>query len=305
MAGNLGSRDYDRRVRIDLHTHSNRSDGTDPVPELITHARTAGLDVIALTDHDTADGWAEGRAAAEEQRIGFVPGIEVSCKVGGTSVHLLAYLADPAYGPLAGELARVREGRTGRMPAMVARLNGLGIAITVEDVLAQATGTPSIGRPHVADALVAAGVVADRKEAFDRYLADGRPAHVQRYAIEPGRAIDLVRAAGGVPVIAHPWGRSSRHVLTPDVVARLVGHGLAGLEVDHQDHSAEDRAALRAIAAEHGLIVTGSSDHHGLGKSDHDLGVNTTAPDQFEALMTAAGTAAAGSDANPPEAFLP
>jgi 3',5'-nucleoside bisphosphate phosphatase len=306
VTGSVGARGYDRRVRIDLHTHSNRSDGTNPVPELVAHARAAGLDVLALTDHDTADGWAEARAAAEAERIGFVPGIEISCKSGATSVHLLAYLVDPAYGPLAEELARVREGRTGRIPAMVARLNGLGIGITVEDVLAQATGTPSIGRPHVADALVAAGVVADRKEAFDRYLADARPAHVQRYAIEPGRAIELVRAAGGVAVIAHPWGRTSRHVLTEDVIARLVTeHGLAGLEVDHQDHSPADRAALREIAAGHGLIVTGSSDYHGLGKSDHDLGVNTTAPDQFGALLAAAKASASRSGASPPEAFLP
>jgi 3',5'-nucleoside bisphosphate phosphatase len=293
-------------VRIDLHTHSNRSDGTDPVPELVAHARAAGLDVLGLTDHDTADGWVEGRDAAEAEGIGFVPGIEVSCRVGTTSVHLLAYLADPAYPPLAGELARVREGRSGRVPAMIARLNALGIAITVEDVLAEATGTPSIGRPHVADALVVAGAVADRKEAFDRYLAEGRPAHVQRYAIEPGRAIELVRAAGGIPVVAHPWGRGSRQVLTAHMIARLVAdHGLAGLEVDHQDHDAADRAALREIATGLGLIVTGSSDHHGLGKTDHDLGANTTAPDQFEALLAGAKASAAASTASPPEAFLP
>ena len=293
-------------MRIDLHTHSNRSDGTDPVPELVAHARASGLDVLGLTDHDTADGWVEGREAAEAEGIGFVPGIEVSCRVGTTSVHLLAYLADPAYPPLAGELARVREGRSGRVPAMIARLNALGVAITVEDVLAEAIGTPSVGRPHVADALVVAGAVADRKEAFDRYLAEGRPAHVQRYAIEPGRAIELVRAAGGIPVVAHPWGRGSQQVLTADMIARLVAdHGLAGLEVDHQDHDAADRAALREIATGLGLIVTGSSDHHGLGKTDHDLGVNTTAPDQFEALLARAKASAAASSASPPEAFLP
>jgi len=306
LPGLVRPRRYDRHVRIDLHTHSNRSDGTDPVPDLVAHARAAGLDVLGLTDHDTADGWVEGRVAAEAAGLGFVPGIEISCKAGRTSVHLLGYLMDPSYEPLAAELAHVREGRSGRIPAMVARLNGLGVEITVADVLAQATGTPSVGRPHVADALVAAGAVADRKEAFDRFLADGRPAHVQRYAIEPGRAIELVREAGGVPVIAHPWGRGSRQVLTADGIARLVTeHGLAGLEVDHQDHSPEDRAALRGIAAANGLIVTGSSDHHGLGKTDHDLGCNTTAPDQFEALLAAAKANAAQSAASPPEAYLP
>lgn len=295
-------------MRIDLHTHSNRSDGTDTVPGLIAHAREAGLDAIALTDHDTTDGWAEGRAAAQETGIGFVPGIEISCKLAYTSVHLLAYLPDPTHQGLADELARVRASRNGRMPAVVERLNEIGLDISTNDVLAQATGTPSVGRPHVADALVAAGIVADRTEAFDKYLADGRPGHVQRYAVEPTRAIELVRDAGGVPVIAHPWGRGSRRVLTADVIAGLTAYGLGGLEADHQDHSPADRAALRAIAADNGLIVTGSSDHHGLGKTDHDLGVNTTDPEQFEALLELARTNAANaaaSGARPPEALLP
>ncbi|MFC0629105.1 PHP domain-containing protein [Kribbella deserti] len=293
-------------MRIDLHTHSNRSDGTDPVADLIAKAKREGLDVIAVTDHDTTDGWVEGRTAAEEFGIGFVPGIEISCKLDGTSVHLLAYLPDPSFGPLADELTLVREGRTDRVPAIVARLNAAGVDLTVDQVLAQATGTPSVGRPHVADALVANGTVADRGEAFDRFLADGRPGHVSHYAIDPGRAIELVRAAGGVPVIAHPWGRSSHRVLKPEVIARLVAdHGLAGLEVDHQDHSPSSRETLRGIANDLGLIITGSSDHHGAGKVDHDLGVNTTAPDQFEALLALAKSNAAAGAANPPEAYLP
>ncbi|MGW7685292.1 PHP domain-containing protein [Kribbella sp. NPDC054772] len=294
-------------MRIDLHTHSNRSDGTDPVDVLMTHARQAGLDVIALTDHDTADGWVDGRRAAEELGIGFLPGLEISCKLDGISVHLLGYLPDPAYPPLAADLQVVREGRTDRIPTIVARLNSIGVPLTVDEVLAQATGTPSVGRPHVADALVANGTVANRSEAFDKYLADGRAGHVPHYAIEPGRAIDLVREAGGVPVIAHPWGRSSYKVMTEDTVARLVqDHGLAGIEVDHQDHSPESRDALRAIANNLGIIYTGSSDHHGAGKIDHDLGVNTTEPEQFERLLEVAKTnAAASADAQVPEAYLP
>ncbi|MFF0343780.1 PHP domain-containing protein [Kribbella sp. NPDC004875] len=293
-------------MRIDLHTHSNRSDGTDPVDVLMTHAQQAGLDVIALTDHDTADGWVDARRAAEELGIGFVPGLEISCKLNGISVHLLGYLPDPAYAPLAADLQVVRDGRTDRIPTIVERLNGLGVPLTVDEVLAQATGTPSVGRPHVADALVANGTVANRSEAFDKYLADGRAGHVPHYAIEPGRAIDLVREAGGVPVIAHPWGRSSYKVMTEDTIARLVqDHGLAGIEVDHQDHSPESREALRAIANNLGIIYTGSSDHHGAGKIDHDLGVNSTEPDQFERLLEVAKTNAAASDAQVPEAFLP
>ena len=293
-------------MRIDLHTHSNRSDGTDPVDVLIAHAQQAGLDVIALTDHDTADGWTDGRRAAEELEIGFVPGIEISCKLRGISVHLLGYLLDPSQPELAEELRIVRDGRTDRIPSIVARLNSIGVSLTVDEVLAQATGTPSVGRPHVADALVANGTVANRGEAFDRYLADGRAGHVSHYAIEPGRAIDLVRAAGGVPVIAHPWGRSSYKVMTQDTIAALVAeHGLAGIEVDHQDHSAESRATLHRIADELGIIATGSSDHHGAGKIDHELGVNSTEPEQFERLLEVAKANAAATDARVPEAYLP
>ena len=294
-------------MRIDLHTHSNRSDGTDPVDVLIRHAHEAGLDVIALTDHDTADGWVEGRQAAEELGIGFVPGLEISCKLNGISVHLLSYLPDPSYPPLAKDLRIVREGRTDRIPTIVARLNSIGVPLTVDEVLAQATGTPSVGRPHVADALVANGTVANRSEAFDKYLADGRAGHVPHYALEPGHAIDLVREAGGVPVIAHPWGRSSYKVMTEETLGRLVDdHGLAGIEIDHQDHSPESREALRAIARNLGIIYTGSSDHHGAGKIDHDLGVNTTEPEQFERLLEIAkANAAASDDAAVPEAYLP
>jgi predicted metal-dependent phosphoesterase TrpH len=293
-------------VRIDLHTHSNRSDGTDPVDVLIAQAKRDGLDVIALTDHDTADGWAEGRRAAEDLAVGFVPGIEISCKLNGISVHLLGYLLDPSYQPLAQELATVRDGRTDRIPSIVARLNNMGVELTVDEVLAQATGTPSVGRPHVADALVAKGVVANRSEAFDRFLADGRPGHVSHYAIDPAHAIDLVREAGGVPVIAHPWGRSSYKVINEETIARFVSeHGLAGIEVDHQDHSPESRVALRSIAENLGIIYTGSSDHHGAGKINHELGVNSTEPEQFEKLLDVAKANAAASEATVPEAYLP
>ena len=293
-------------MRIDLHTHSNRSDGTDPVDVLMALAKRDGLDVIALTDHDTADGWADGRRAAEELGIGFVPGIEISCKLNGISVHLLGYLPDPSYPALAEELRIVRDGRTDRIPSIVARLNSIGVSLTVDEVLAQATGTPSVGRPHVADALVAKGTVADRGEAFDRFLADGRPGHVSHYAIDPGRAIDLVREAGGVPVIAHPWGRSSHKVITEETIARFVtDHGLAGIEVEHQDHSPASRVALRGIAQNLGIIYTGSSDHHGAGKIDHELGVNGTEPEQFEALLEVAKVNAAASAATVPEAYLP
>jgi hypothetical protein len=157
--------------------------------------------------------------------------------------------------------------------------------VTEEQVMAQVGSSPSVGRPHIADALVEAGWVADRREAFDRFLADGGPAHVARYAIEVAHGIDLVHAAGGVAVIAHPWGRGREGLLPPDYLAELVAeHHLDGIEVDHQDHDADARARLWRLVDELGVLGTGSSDYHGTGKTDHDLGVNTTRPEVYDEL---------------------
>ena len=194
-------------MRIDLHTHSNVSDGTDTPAELVAAAHEAGLDVVALTDHDTFDGLDRAVAAGREHGVEVVRGLELSCMRQGQSVHLLAYGADPGAAALAEEMVRVREGRTGRLRPVLDLLAGLGVPVTEEEVMAQVGSSPSVGRPHIADALVEAGWVADRTEAFDRFLADGGPAHVGRYAIEVGHGIDLVHAAGGVAVVAHPWGR--------------------------------------------------------------------------------------------------
>jgi len=282
-------------VRIDLHTHSSRSDGTSPPAEVVAHAVGAGLDVIALTDHDTAEGWGEAAAAADELGITFVPGMEVSCRLGSRGVHLLGYLPDPTHPGLARELERILEGRDGRMPQIVAKLQAIGIAIEEADVHAVSGDAAASGRPHVADALVRAGVVEARDEAFARFLGPSGPAYVRRYATPLEDMITLIREAGGVSVLAHPWGRGSRSALDADTIARLTDHGLTGLEVDHQDHDAEDRERLRAIAADLDLVVTGSSDHHGTGKVDHDLGCNTTAPDQLHRLLEAAAAAARAS----------
>lgn len=275
---------------IDLHTHSSVSDGTDDPATLVAKARAAGVEVLALTDHDTFDGLAAAYAAGRRLGVEVVPGMEMSTALGGRSVHLLAYgdLADdPA---LAAELARVRDGRGDRLPRVLAKLAALGMELSEADVMAQVGAAPSIGRPHIADALVAKGYVADRTEAFDRFLADGGPAHVERYATPLEAGISLVRAAGGVPVIAHPWGRGSRDILTPDVLAGLVtDQGLAGFEVDHQDHGPAARAELRALADRLGCLGTGSSDHHGLGKTDHELGCNTTSPATYARLRTRLG----------------
>jgi 3',5'-nucleoside bisphosphate phosphatase len=292
-------------VRIDLHTHSRVSDGTDAPAELVRAARDHGLDVVALTDHDTAAGWDEASAAAAETGVELVPGMEISTRHHGHSVHLLAYLPDPAYPPLAAELARILEGRSERVPHMVARLQDLGIAITHDDVLAVSGDAAVSGRPHIADALVRLGVVADRTEAFDRFLGWGKPAYLDRYAADLVDMIGLVRGAGGVSVIAHPWGRSGQQRPDEQDLAGLAEAGLAGIEVDHEDHDPQARERLRAIARNLDLVMTGSSDYHGAGKADHDLGVNTTAPEEYARLLELAAAASAASGRLTPEVISP
>ena len=273
-------------MRIDLHTHSSVSDGTDTPAELVRKAHAVGLDVVALTDHDTFDGLDE--AAAESERLGIllVRGMELSCSRGGDSVHVLAYGVDPANPALAAEMARVRDGRLGRLAGVLAKLAELGVLVSEAEVMAQVGDSPSVGRPHIADALIKAGHVRDRQEAFDRFLADGGPAHVHRYTIEVERGIELVHDAGGLAVIAHPWGRGREYVLPSRVLEALArDHGLDGIEVDHQDHDSETRERLRALADGLGLLATGASDYHGVGKLDHDLGCNTTDPEVFNEMQ--------------------
>lgn len=280
-------------MRIDLHTHSVASDGTQTPAELVEAGARAGLDVMALTDHDTAAGWDEAARAAESAGVALVRGMEISTRHGGRGVHLLAYLPDPAYPPLVERLARILDGRNARVPAIVERLRETGVDVTEDDVRRVAGASAAAGRPHVADALVGLGVVVDRREAFDRYLKPGRAGHVHRYAAELVTMIETVRDAGGVSVMAHPWGRSAPGDLDEAAFARLAEHGLAGLEVDHRDHTAEQRAELRSIATNLGMVVTGSSDHHGLGKVDHDLGCFTTAPEEYARLLGLAAESAA------------
>jgi predicted metal-dependent phosphoesterase TrpH len=273
-------------VRIDLHTHSRVSDGTQPPGELVRAAASAGLDVVALTDHDNTAGWAEAAEAAEGARIALVRGIEISTRYRGKGVHLLAYLPDPEDAALVAELGRILEGRDGRVPAMLARLRELGIDGATESALAEITvDAAATGRPHVADLLVRLGVVTDRDQAFQEYLADGRPAYVDRYAPDLVDMIGIVTAARGVPVLAHPWGRGSVEVLDDAAFAVLTDAGLVGLEVDHMDHTPQQRGALREVAGRLGLVVTGSSDHHGTGKTNHDLGCNTTHPKQLRRIL--------------------
>jgi predicted metal-dependent phosphoesterase TrpH len=288
-------------VRIDLHTHSRASDGTDTPSALVRAAAEAGLDVVAITDHDTASGWAEATEAAQQLGIDLVRGMEISTIHLGVGVHLLAYLPDHTHPPLDEALTKVLVGRNSRVPAMLERLRELGIDIKAEDVRRVSDGTAATGRPHVADTLVELGVVDDRTDAFRQYLNPGRPAYVDRYAAP---LLDTMRAvidAGGVTVIAHPWGRHGPDQPDEAELAALKDAGLAGIEVDHQDHDADDRARLRAIARNLGLVVTGSSDYHGLGKRNHDLGINTTDPDEYARLIELAAAAAQHSGRETPD----
>jgi predicted metal-dependent phosphoesterase TrpH len=287
-------------VRIDLHTHSRASDGTLTPSELVRAARDSGLDVVAITDHDTSDGWDEAAATASGVGITLVRGMEISTRHHGQSVHLLAYLPDPTYPPLLEALRLVLDGRNARVPAILAKLRGLGHDLDIEDVCRVAGDTAAIGRPHVADALVVAGVVRDRDQAFAELLSPGRPAYVDRYAAPLEPMIRTVEDAGGVTVIAHPWGRRDPGAVDEAGLAHLQKVGLAGIEVDHQDHDQRTREELRAIAGNLGLVATGSSDHHGLGKIGHDLGCNTTDPDQYARLLELAAAASARSGRTTP-----
>ncbi|WP_433148896.1 PHP domain-containing protein [Actinomadura nitritigenes] len=272
-------------MRIDLHSHSDVSDGTRPPSEVVRRARANGVDVVALTDHDTVGGWDEA-AAALPDGLTLVPGVELSCKHDGRSLHLLGYLFDPSEPALAAELARIRDDRVIRARTMVERLRALGADVTWERVRALARGE-AVGRPHIARAMVEAGVVASPDEAFTRdWIAEGGRAHADRYALDPARAIRLVGAAGGVCVLAHPRTRRGGYVFADEVIAGLAAAGLAGIEVDHPDQDAGERAALRGLARDLGLAATGSSDDHGALTGDR-LGAETTAPDAYAALVAA------------------
>ncbi|MFE7953133.1 PHP domain-containing protein [Streptomyces sp. NPDC057426] len=266
-------------MRIDLHTHSTASDGTDTPAELVRNAAGAGLDVVALTDHDTTRGYADAIAALPGG-LTLVTGMELSCRVDGVGLHMLAYLFDPEEPALAAERELVRDDRVPRARAMVDKLRELGVPITWEQV-AQIAGDGSVGRPHVAEALVELGVVRDVSGAFTpEWLADGGRAYVRKHELDPFEAIRLVKAAGGVTVFAHPAAVKRGEVVPESAIARLAEAGLDGIEVDHMDHDEATRARLRGLAKELGLLATGSSDYHGSRKTC-GLGEYVTDPEIY------------------------
>ena len=264
-------------MRIDLHTHSSVSDGTEEPADVVAAAVRERLDAIALTDHDTTAGWDAAAAAARRLGVTLVPGMEVSCRsADGISVHVLSYLHDPAHPGLLEEIGRSRAARVSRAELMVQRL-AEDFPIDWDAVQEQVAPGATIGRPHIADALVAAGVVPNRSAAFSGILTARSPYFVAHYAPDPARAVELVRQAGGVPVFAHPVASSRGRVVGEETFHEMIDAGLQGVEVDHRDNPAEGRDWLRRLAKDNSLLVTGSSDYHGTGKPNR-LAENTTDP---------------------------
>jgi predicted metal-dependent phosphoesterase TrpH len=277
------------RPRIDLHTHSTASDGTLSPAELVRAAAESGLDVVAITDHDTTAGW-EPALRALPAGLSLIRGAEISCRWYGEEpavpLHLLAYLFDPDFPELVAELTRVRAAREERGERIVALLRADGIDVRWPEILAGAAGG-TVGRPHIAQALIRAGLVATTTEAFGPDWL-GERYRLPKEDIDVFHAVRLVRAAGGVPVFAHPRATRRGRIVPDELIADLAAVGLAGLEADHEDHSPAERAHVRALAGELGLLVTGSSDFHGTHKTVR-LGAFTTDPEAYERILAEAG----------------
>ena len=268
---------------IDLHTHTNFSDGTDSPTQLINKALAAGISVIGLTDHDSVSGWQEAIAALRPG-ISLVPGAEISCQtLDGISVHILGLLFDSQNVELMKTMEETRMNRHGRMAKIIARINEAGIDITMDDVLEQLADGATLGRPHLADALVKKGVVASRDEAFTQMLHNKSKYYVSHYSPTPEVAIKLIKDAGGVSVIAHPMASHRGRTISSETFGSLIKAGLDGIEVDHRDHSPEEKNQLIELARDNNLVMTGASDYHGNGKLNL-LGEYTTLPDQWERL---------------------
>lgn len=278
-------RRYDDALPIDLHTHSDASDGTEPAAEVMRQAARAGLGTVALTDHDTVSGWGPAAAAARELGITLIPGVEFSAQLGPASVHVLGYLIDPAHAELEAEMAQTRVERLERAERMVERI-AADYPLSWDDVLSHAEPGATVGRPHIADALVTKGIVPDRSAAFESILHWQGGYYRPHIAPPPKRAVELIRAAGGVPVLAHPATRG-RRAMSTDAIGELVEAGLMGLEIGHRENDEPGRATLRHHAKVHDLIVTGSSDYHGAGKPNR-LGEHTTDPEQLDRIIAAA-----------------
>ncbi len=282
-------------MSIDLHTHSTWSDGTDTPQELVCAGAAAGLRVLALTDHDTVGGWEEAATSAEQHGVTIIPGVELSCQSRGISVHMLAYLVDPDDPALREEMRHARDSRVGRLKVMAQRLIADGYLDSYAQVLAQLEEGATPGRPHLADALVAAGRYPDRDAAFGDVLSSRSRYYVGHYATDALQAVEVIRSAGGVPVLAHPFAGARGRVVDTAVIEELTQGGLAGIEVHHRDHSPAERDRAAELAARLGLVATGASDYHGAGKPNL-LGEHTTTAEVLETILEqGTGTAPLGA----------
>ena len=273
---------------IDLHTHSTVSDGSDSPAQVAELAAKAGLTAFALTDHDRLDGLREAGTRAAELGVELVPGCELSCEHPAT-MHVLVYDIEAGEGPLQDELLGLQHARDSRNERMAARLAALGLPVTLEEMEAEAGGI-GVGRPHVAAILVRKGVVGSVQEAFDAWLAKGRPAYVDKERLAPAHALRLARASGGRPVLAHPLSLGLDPPALAAAVHELAGMGLCGIEAVYGRYTPEDRAGLVALANEAGLVATGGSDHHGSYKPDLTVGTGTgdlAVPDEALAALRA------------------
>lgn len=257
---------------IDLHTHSTCSDGTDPPERIPELAAEAGCAAVALTDHDTLACLGRARARAEELGIELVPGCEVSCRFRGGSAHVLVYFVDDGDGPLQEELARLREDRVGRNHRLADRLEQLGVPISYDDIVREAAGEESAGRPHVASLLVQRGLADSIPDAFDRWLGEGQPAYVPKARVSPPEIATAAGRSGGVAVLAHPLSLGLDVASLDDVAAELAAAGFVGIEAYYGRYTPSERSELVALARRHGLVPTGGSDYHGTVKADLSVG---------------------------------
>lgn len=274
----------------DLHLHSNHSDGTESPAEVVRQAYAHGVRTLALTDHDRSTGWDEAGDTAVALGMTFLPGMELSAKHEWRSVHVLGYLFDPEDEALRAETDRIRGDRIGRAERIVRNI-GRDYDLEWEDVVAQTAHEATVGRPHIADALVARGIVRDRTEAFDGILHPREGYYEPHYAPDPLTAVRLITEAGGVAIIAHPVTSGRDRMMPVPFIERLIAAGLGGFEIEHRENTEAGKRLLREIAAKHDLIVTGSSDYHGSGKPNRP-GENTTT-DEMVARLIARGTGTA------------
>lgn len=277
----------------DLHTHTDLSDGTTTVEHNVRVAVELGLEGLGVTDHDTTEPFARAALAADGTGLEIVPGTEFSAEHEGSSVHVLGYWVDPADEPLQREMDRLRNERVRRAQQIVEKFRALGVDVAFDRVR-ELAGEAPIGRPHIARAVVETGAVSEMQEVFDRYLADGGPAYVPKYAVDPVAAVALIRAAGGVAVVAHPGLYSARERadgtrgMEDEVIEAMAAAGMAGIEADHPVHTDEERARFRDLGAALGLVVTAGSDFHGEAK-DLELGESTSSREVVEALRARRG----------------